>query len=766
MKKELKRKYLPLHYRQDIFLKIQNLKQQNLTVEEYSAEFENLIIKGDLQEAEEQSIARYLSGLRLEISKTVQLQPYNTLQDVIKLALKVEALNKYGGFTKNRIKEGFIKNSTSRGPSSAKTTLKPQVKGEVHKPQQESTSKLRQCFKCHGFGHIASECPNRRVVALVEEYEAEEEEDVEEAIESDHEDKDELTMPDHGTSLVVQRSLKIGAAASEENWLRSNVFHTRCTSKDRVCLVIIDSGSFENCVSFKMVQKLGLKMDPHPKPYKLSWLQEGSDIKVKHRCLVSFTIGKHYQDEVWCDVVPMDVCHLLLGRPWQYDRQIIYDGFKNTYTFRKDGHKIVLAPLKPTIAPASKPAEQNSLLSKSEMEKEIRAGSDVMALDAIEETESEKEIPKEVEPILAEFVDVVPEEIPHGLPPLRDIQHQIDLIPGSVLPNKPAYRMSPKEHEELTRQVDELLNKGLIRESKSPCAVPALLVPKKDGSWRMCVDSRTVNKITIEYRFPIPRLDDLMDQLYGASIFSKIDLRQLFSILREQRLFVNLKKCDFYADRIIFLSYVVTKDGIEMDRSKIEAISNWPTPSSIHDVRSFHGLVSFYRRFIRGFSSIMAPITECLKGDKFKWTSVAEESFKLIKKKVTEVPCLVLPDFNKVFEVECDASQFGIGAVLSQEGRPIAFFSEKLNEAKRKYSTYDKEFYAIYRALFHWSQYLLYKPFVLFSDHEALKFINHQHKLNRRHATWVEFLQVHYLLNLTIQKKKRILTSVQLHNQA
>ena len=525
----------------------------------------------------------------------------------------------------------------------------------------------------------------------------------------------------------------------------------------------------------------------------------------------------------------MDVCHLLLGGPWKFDRKVIYDGFKNTYTFRKDGHKIVLAPLKQAIAPVSKPAEQNSLLSKSELEKEVRAGSDVMALVAIEETENEKEIPKEVEPILAEFVDVVPEEIPHGLPPMRDIQHQIDLVPGSVLPNKLAYWMSLKEHEELTRQVDELLNKGLIRESKSPCAVPALLVPKKDGSWRMCIDSRTVNTITIEYRFSIPRLDDFLDQLYGASIFSKIDLRsgyhqirmregdewktpfktrdglyemmvmpfglsnapitfmrfmndilkpcignfvgvyfddifiyrknsmehlehlkQLFSILREQRLFANLKKCDFYANKIIFLGYVVTKDGIEMDRSKIEAITNWPTPSSIHDVRSFHGLVSFYRRFIRGFSSIMAPVTECLNGDKFKWTSVAEESFELIKKKVTEAPCLVLPDFNKVFEVECDASQVGIGVVLSQEGRPIAFSSEKLNESKRKYSTYDKEFYAIYRALFHWSQYLLYKPFMLFSDHEALKFINHQHKLNRRHATWVEFLQAY---NFTIKHK-------------
>ena len=249
--------------------------------------------------------------------------------------------------------------------------------------------------------------------------------------------------------------------------------------------------------------------------------------------------------------------------------------------------------------------------------------------------------------------------------------------------------------------------------------------------------------------FVVVYFDDIL--IYSKNLMEHLEhLRKLFSILREQRLFANLKKRDFYADIIIFLGYVVTKDGIEMDRSKIEAITNLPTPSSIHDVRSFHVLVSFYRRFIHGFSSIMAPVTKCLKGDKFKWTSVAEETFELIKKKVTEAPCLVLPDFNKVFEVECDASQVGIGAVLSQEGRPIAFFSEKLNEPKRKYSTYDKEFYAIYRALFHWSQYFLYKPFVLFSDHEALKFINHQHKLNRRHATWVEFLQAY---NFTIKHK-------------
>ena len=254
------------------------------------------MIKGDLQKAEKQSIARYLAGMRFEIAKVIYLQPYNTLQDVMKLDLKVKALNKYGSSitTRSTAKEGFIKSSTSRSPSGTKTTLKPQVKSDVLKSHQELTSKSRRCFKRQGVGHMASECPNRRVVALVEE-EAEEE-DVEEEVESDHED--ELTMPDHDTSLVAPRNLKIGVGASEEDWLQSNVFHTRCTSKGKVCLVIVDSGSFENCVSMKMVQKLDLKMIPHPKPYNLCWLQKGIDIKVKHRCLVSFTIGKHYKDEI------------------------------------------------------------------------------------------------------------------------------------------------------------------------------------------------------------------------------------------------------------------------------------------------------------------------------------------------------------------------------------------------------------------------------------------------------------------------------------
>ncbi|KAK4838824.1 hypothetical protein QYF36_016706 [Acer negundo] len=306
-------------------------------------------------------------------------------------------------------------------------------------------------------------------------------------------------------------------------------------------------------LSRKLVEHLKLLAKKHPRPYAIGWIQKGPKASVTEVCKVPVSIRQYYQDEVACDVVDTD-----------------------------DGHvKIAMVPKRCSGSVSTKDAVKEQSL--------------VSLVTSIAELESE--IKAAQESLLTEFNELVFEELPNDLSPLRDIQHHIDLVPRASLPNLPHYRISLKENQILQDQVEELMKKGYIRESMSPCAVPTLLVLKKDGR------------------------------------------------------------------RLLFPGYVVSSKGILVDEEKVRAIRDWPIPKTVGEVRSLHRLATFYRRFIRDFSGIVAPITKCLKKRKFQWGETADTAFAVIKEKLCTTHVLALPSFEKLFEVECDASGIRIRAM-------------------------------------------------------------------------------------------------------
>jgi hypothetical protein len=244
---------------------------------------------------------------------------------------------------------------------------------------------------------------------------------------------------------------------------------------------------------------------------------------------------------------------------------------------------------------------------------------------------------------------------------------------------------------------------------------------------------RLMNEILKDFigKFVVVYLDDIL----VISKTKEQHLRHLTLVMRRlqhEKLLINLKKSSFMKTKLIYLGFVISSNELKMDPEKVKEIKEWPSPRSVFEVRSFHGLASFYRKFIGCFNGICAPMMDTMKKrhKSFKWTEEAKRSFNILKEKITERPILVLPNFGKTFQVRCDASGVAIGVVLSQDNKPIAYFSEKMNEAKRKYSTYDKEFYAIIEALKKWRHYLGPKEFVLYSDNQALQFITRHEKLN------------------------------------
>ncbi|XP_028216647.1 uncharacterized protein LOC114398673 [Glycine soja] len=432
MKRIMRERFVPPHYVREMHNKLQRLYQECKSVDDYYKEIEISLIRANIEETNEATMARYLNGLNREIQDVVELQSYNNMDELIHRAVKVE----------QQLKRKQTYKKTSYTYSSWKDKDTSKKKGSSSQHLERNSSR----------------------------------------------EDDGFLPPEEGDLLMVKR-LMGNLCKDKDNMQRENIFHSRCLVNGKVCSLIIDGGSCTNVASTRLVKKLGLKTTPYPKPYKLQWLSDNGELVVDKQVLLIFYIG-NYVDDVLCDMVPMEAGHVLLRRPWQYDRDVVYNGVTNRYSILHKGKKVVLSPLSPS----------------------------------------------------EEFEDVFPQDIPHGLPPLKGVEHQIDLFSGASLPNRAAYRSNLEETKEIQKQVKGLIQRGWVKESLSPCAMPVILVAKKDGTWRMCTDCRPINNITVSLT--------LDDHLYHV--------RSVLEMLRHEKLFANRDKCTFCTNQVVFLGFVVS----------------------------------------------------------------------------------------------------------------------------------------------------------------------------------------------------------------
>ncbi|SPC65160.1 related to pol protein [Ustilago sp. UG-2017b] len=394
------------------------------------------------------------------------------------------------------------------------------------------------------------------------------------------------------------------------------------------------------------------------------------------------------------------------------------------------------------------------------IEMEVEADKEVTAAD----------IPKPYQHLRDVFDEVEADKLPHH----TEHDLHLELLEGGKPPQGPLYLKGPREMSELRKYLDENLEKGFIRPSKSPTRSPVLFVPKKDvsevsrlkprldGGLQLCVDYCGLNEISVKNRAPLPLIEEQLFLLRKARIYTKLDLRAAYNLiriakgdewktafgtqlglyddteeshvkhvtevltrLRSNRLFAKLSKCQFHTKTVEFLGYIIKPTGIEMDPEKVRTVKEWPMPESIHDIQWFLGFSNFYRRFIAHFARIAKPLTSLVKPTerfkRFELPEEAQQAFHKLIQAFTSAGVLQHFDYHLPTRLETDASDFAIAGVLKQEheGRwhPVAFYSRKMSSAERNYEIHDKELLAV-----------------------ALKYFKSQRRITGRQARWAVLL--------------------------
>nr|GEV38212.1 putative reverse transcriptase domain, ribonuclease H-like domain, aspartic peptidase domain protein [Tanacetum cinerariifolium] len=247
-----------------------------------------------------------------------------------------------------------------------------------------------------------------------------------------------------------------------------------------------------------------------------------------------------------------------------------------------------------------------------------------------------------------------------GIPPTRQVEFQIDLVPRAAPVAWAPYRLAPSEVKELSDQLKELADKGFIRPNSSPWGAPVLFVKKKDVSFWMCIDYQELNKLTVKNRYPLPRIDDLANKNMKTSQVN-------FRVAKKEQLYAKFSKCEFWIPKVQFIGYVINSQGIHVDPAKIKSIKDWASPKTATEIRQFLGLAGYYKKFIEGFSKIASSMTKLTqKKVKFDWGEKQEVAFQIIKQKFCSAPIMALPKRSEDFVVYCDASIKGLCTMLMQ----------------------------------------------------------------------------------------------------
>ena len=587
------------------------------------------------------------------------------------------------------------------------------------------------------------------------------------------------------------------------------------------CVTLIDSGASCQFVSEDWVLRHGFTTLPAD-PVRVA-VPNGTEYVCNRVVQTKIKLGS-YRDTVSFRVIPLAAgFDAVLGGTWLQEHNPRIDWVLGTVEFRHRGQQVLF---RRPPAPDPKP---RTLLSALQLARAVGKGCELFAAIVRPDKDdgggpADAAKAATVDRLLRKYTGVF--AVPKGLPPEREIDHRIDLEEGATPPSRPTYRMSPVELDELKKQLAELTESGFIQPSKSPYGAPVLFVRKKDGSMRMCVDYRALNKISVKNKYPLPRIDELLDRLAGATVFSKLDLRAGYHQIRiaegdvpktafrtrygsfeflvlpfgltnapatfqglmntvfsdmldtcvvvylddilvysaseadhaqhleavlqrllEHQLYAKQSKCEFFTRRVDFLGHIVSSKGVEVDDKKLDIVRDWAPPANVHELRSFMGLANFFRRFVRRYTHIAAPLHSLTsKNVVFRWESQHQAALEELKQALSSAPVVVPPNPSLPYLVYTDASDLQIGAVLTQDHgqgpQVVAFESRSLTPGERSYSVQDKEMLSIVHACAIWRHHLHGSSveFVVNTDHASLQYFFSCKEPSRQHQRWAQKL--------------------------